>query len=171
MITIGIDPGAAGGIAVWNNGVSKVLKIPKDLSTLQPFFEFYAQMGAIVFLEKLSVRHDDTEGGKIWRIQKMLAQYERLKAMMEVAHLPYCMVHPMTWQTRLGLRLHGQKEPRESRKVRYKIIAEKWYPNTRVTMWNADALLIMRFGLWVQQADKKWLQANLPKAAKEIFDK
>ena len=167
MITIGIDPGAAGGIAVYDSGIVKAYKLPKDIGSLAPLFENFAQRGAIVFLEKLSVRHDDKEGGKIWRIQKMLAQYERLKATMEVCHLPYCMVHPMTWQTKLGLRKHGSKEERNERKHRYKAWAERWYPSVRVTLWNADALLIMRFGIWVQKNDRRWMKANLPKSVKE----
>ena len=73
--------------------------------------------------------------------------------------MPYVLVHPMSWQSRLGLRIKGEKK--KERKARYKEQAEKLYGGN-VTLWNADALLIMHFGRNVLQYDQKWLLKNLP---------
>ena len=72
---IGIDPGAAGGLAVYvpyNDGERtvqkvRVAKMPKDVRDLADFFAYYKEnYKPIVFLEKLSVRPDDVavDGGK-----------------------------------------------------------------------------------------------------------
>lgn len=166
---IGIDPGANGSIAVWSAGYNtKVIKMPKDVRDLRDFLAYYADnFKPIVFLEKLSVRPDDVmvEGdkaamGKLYRIQRMMANYEHLKALIETAGMPYVMVHPMTWQTKLCLRIKNEDKP--ERKRRYREIAAKTYPNIKVSLWNADALLILHFGRWALNNEPNWVRANLP---------
>lgn len=170
---IGVDPGAGGGLAVYivDRG-TKVVKMPKDNSDLRDFFTYYAEnYNPIVFLEKLSVRPDDirTDGdkpnmGKLFRVQKMMANYEHLKAIIETSGIPYVMVHPMTWQTKLKLRKRtpGYKENKADRKRRYANTVAKVYPGIKVALWNADALLIMTFGRWALKNEPKWVKANLP---------
>ena len=171
-IIIGVDPGANGGIAAWDKdtGLARVAKMPKDITELQPLLEYYrdnVQGNPIVFLEKLSIRPDDitVQGGaanmgKLYRIQKMIAGYEQLKATIEVMGIPFVMVHPMTWQSKLDIRIKGEEKP--IRKKRYAKLAARWYPNIRVTLWNCDALLIMRFGVWAMSNDTNWVKSNLP---------
>lgn len=174
---IGVDPGASGGLAVYIPGkLVKTVKMPKDLSDLRDFFAYYAaNYKPIVFLEKLSVRPDDirTEGdrpnmGKLFRVQKMMANYEHLKALIETTGIPFVMVHPMSWQTKLGLRTRQDNyENKTERKRRYRDLAAGKYQECNVTLWNADALLIMHFGRWALVNDVKWVRANLPKPAYE----
>lgn len=174
---IGIDPGAAGGIAVFIPGNNvKTVKMPKNIADLRDFLGYYAtNFHPIVFIEKLSVRPDDVavEGnkmGKLYRIQKMMANYEHLKAIIETAGIPYVMVHPLSWQTKLKLRVRGSKEEKAERKRRYRDTAAKMYP-ANVTLWNADAILIMHFGRWALVNESKWVKANLPKREQEkIFE-
>lgn len=169
---IGIDPGVNGGIAIYIPGQNtKVAKMPKDVSDLRDFFAYYVEnYKPIVFLEKLSVRPDDVmvQGdraamGKMYRIQKLMANYEHLKALAETSGVPYVMVHPMTWQTGLNLRIRGQHEDKADRKRRYQDHAGKLYPGVRVTLWNADALLIMHFGRWALMNRRQWVKEQLPK--------
>ena len=169
---IGIDPGANGGIAIFIPGQhTKVAKMPKDITDLRDFFAYYVEnYKPIVFLEKLSVRPDDisVDGnnranmGKLYRIQQMMANFEHLKALAETSGIPYVMVHPMTWQTTLKLRERGRHEEKADRKRRYQEHAGTLYPDVKVTLWNADALLIMHFGRWVLVNNPKWVKANLP---------
>lgn len=168
---IGIDPGANGGIAVFIPGRNvKVIKMPKDITELRDFLTYYREnYKPIVFLEKLSVRPDDVsvQGdraamGKLYRIQKLMANYEHLKALIETAGIPYVMVHPMTWQTTLKLRVRGQKEEKAQRKRRYQQHAISLYPGTKVALWNSDALLLMHFGRYILVNNPKWVKEQLP---------
>ena len=122
---IGIDPGANGGIAVYTPGdIPKVAKMPKDVTDLRDFLKYYADTyHPIVFLEKLSVRPDDVmvQGdraamGKLYRIQRLMANFEHLKALVEIAGIPFVLCHPMMWQTKLKLRIKGQHEEKAERK-------------------------------------------------------
>lgn len=169
---IGVDPGANGGLSVFIPGNrTKAVKMPKDITELRDFFAYYAEnYNPIVFLEKLSVRPDDVSAdnsranmGKLYRIQKMMANYEQLKTIIETAGIPYVMVHPMTWQTKLKLRVRGEKVEKAERKRRYAEYAAKMYPEINVTLWNADALLLLHFGRWALVNEPKWVKEQLPK--------
>ena len=168
---IGVDPGANGGIAIFIPGQNaKVVKMPKDISRLSDLFDYYAEYyKPIVFLEKLSVRPDDVavngtkpNMGKMYRIQQMMANYERLKLTIENAGVPYVLVHPMSWQTSLKLRVRGEHEEKADRKRRYQEHAGKLYPGIKVTLWNADALLLMHFGRWALVNNTEWVRKQLP---------
>lgn len=169
---IGIDPGANGGIAVFIPGDHpKVVKMPKDVTELADFLQYYAATyKPIVFLEKLSVRPDDVEimpdgkpnMGKMYRIQKLMGNYEHLKAIIETSGIPYVMVHPMRWMNILKLRVKGLKEEKAERKRRYAEKAAQLYPTVKITLWNSDAILIMHFGRYMLANEISWVTANLP---------
>lgn len=169
---ISVDPGQSnGGLAVFVPGQkTKVAKMPKCITDLRDFFAYYKEnYNPIVFLEKLSVRPDDVTAqdskanmGKLFRIQKMMANYEQIKTILEMNNIPYVMVHPGKWTTYLGLRIKGKKETKQERKNRYKEYAKKNYPNIDVTLWNCDALNIMHFGRKVLVNDLSWVRANIP---------
>lgn len=168
---IGIDPGANGGIAVYVPGSPvKVIKMLKENTDIVDLLAHYRDnYKPVVFLEKLNVRPDDiavgSDGkpnmGKIYRIQQMLANFEHLKALIETAGIPYILIHPASWQSKLKLREKG--EEKADRKRRYQQVAGTLYKEVKVTLWNADALLIMHFGRWALMNDVKWVRANLPK--------
>lgn len=172
---IGVDPGASGGLAIFIPGCQPtVAKMPKDIADLRDLFEYYKEnFKPIVFLEKLSVRPDDVvvQGdraamGKLYRVQKMMANFEHLKAIIETSGIPYVLVHPGKWTAYLGLRLvrkNGPKETKQERKNRYKEFAKKNYPGINVTLWNADALNILHFGRKVLVNDPNWVKSNIPK--------
>lgn len=170
---VGIDPGVNGGIVTWRpNEKVTAMQMPKDLTELRNYLEYLKTIcSPIVFLEKLSVRPDDiTPGadgvnmGKLYRIQKMLANFEQLKATIAVCDVPFVMVHPMKWQNELKLRAKTtrKKEEKNERKRRYKEIAGNLYPELKPTLWNADATLIMHFGRFVLQNNPGWVLENLP---------
>lgn len=175
---IGVDPGAMGGIAIHlvdpEFGYVNTMKMPKDMAGLHDFFAYYGKTyKTIVFVEKLNVRRDDVfvrgdraAMGKLYRIQKLMANYEYLKALIETAGIPYVLVHPGKWTAYLGLRLvqkNGPKETKQERKNRYKEFAQRNYPDIKVTLWNADALNILHFGRKLLVDDPNWVKSNIPK--------
>lgn len=171
---IGIDPGANGGIVCWRpNHKTVALRMPKDIQELREWLNYIKGISSpIIFLEKLSVRPDDVtvDGGgvnmgKLYRIQKMTANYEQLKTIITICEIPFVMVHPMKWQNELNLRIRrkGFKEDKAVRKRRFKDVAAGYYPDVKMTLWNADAALIMHFGRYVLQNKIQWVRENLPK--------
>lgn len=167
---IGIDPGAKGGIAFYRSGRATVYRMPEDLNRLKDLLQQEKELGeTIVFIEKLSVRPDDVASengaanmGKLYRIQKMMANFEQLKAIVSVCDIPYILVHPMKWQNKLELCKKGGKEEKRDRKNRYKEVAQQYYPYIKAALWNADALLIMHFGRYMVEHCPKWIECNLP---------
>lgn len=175
---VGIDPGANGGIVKWHpNQKIVAIRMPKDLTELRGYIEYLKSIcSPIIFLEKLSVRPDDvTTGadgvnmGKLFRVQKMIANYEQLKAVITLCDVPFVMVHPMKWQNELKLRIKSsrKKEEKSERKKRYKDIAGELYPDVKATLWNADAILIMHFGRYILRNNPDWVRENLPKKMQE----
>lgn len=178
---IGIDPGANGGIAIYLiDRPTKTVKMPKDNRDLADMLKYYKETyNPIVFLEKLSVRPDDVtlgpDGkpnmGKIFRIQQMMANFEHLKVLIETVGIPFVLVHPMTWQTKLKLRVRGQREEKADRKRRYQAFAAEQYKEVKVTLWNADALLLMHFGRYALVNEQNWVRENLPSRQQtNLFD-
>ena len=170
---IGIDPGSNGGIVVWRpNHNATAIKMPKDINEIRDFLNYYKEICTpIIFLEKLSVRPDDVtvedagaNMGKLYRIQKMLQNFEQLKAIISVCDIPFVMAHPMKWQNELKLRakISRKKEEKSERKRRYKEIAGNLYPELKPTLWNADATLIMHFGRYILRNNPGWVRQNLP---------
>lgn len=168
---IGIDPGASGGIVCWRPGKkAEAIKMPKDLNKIRDYLSYIRSIcSPIVFLEKLSVRADDVSGdgdgvnmGKLFRVQKMIANFEQLKAIITVCDVPFVTVHPMKWQNELKLRIKvgRKKEEKADRKRRYRDIAGKLYPEINPTLWNADATLIMHFGRYILKNNPRWVLSN-----------
>ena len=163
---IGIDPGASGGIASTDGQTVSTAAMPSDLTELGTFLQWVREnyVSPLILLEKINIRHDDlAERGKVFRIQKMIENYANLKAVITLSGIPLAEVHPLTWQSRLGLRKTG--EEKAERKRRYKEVAQRHYPSVKATMKTCDALLIMRYGCVLNQSDakkdKKWLSDNI----------
>ena len=173
---IAIDPGVSnGGICVYRHGddILDCVHMPKDVRRLRDFIEHYKGFtNPIVFVEKLSIRLDDMvtstgeNRGKVFRIQKMLANFEQIKAVLDVLDVPYVLVHPIKWQSGLKLRIKGSQETKSARKARYKKVAQDLYPLEEVTLWSSDAILIMHYGRYMLQNDLDWVLQNIPQRAK-----
>lgn len=166
---IAIDPGALGGIAIWRDECVKVVKMPKDIRLLSELLSYYKEIGnPIVIVERVQARPDDVRPdgsgvnmGKMYRVQKMIANFEQIKATIRLSNIPYMLVHPLTWQARLGIRRKG--EEKSERKKRYREEAAALYPQICATMWNCDALLIMHFARIILERDIAWAQKQIVK--------
>lgn len=170
---IGIDPGKNGGIAVYTKADDyvKIIKMPETTEDLADFLRYYREnYKPIAFLEKLNIHRDDMkEGGKIFGIGKLMENHAQLKTTLEVVGIPFCQVHPMSWEHKLGLRQKGRRESKTERKNRYKEVAARIYPANKVVLWNADALLIMHFGRVMLANDPAWVRANLPTKTQDLI--
>ena len=174
---IGIDPGASGGIAMWHDGRAEAFKMPSDGQSLARIIDQYSGGRTLVFLEKLCLFRSDiavidgrAHMGKLYRVQKLLANYEGIKATLDVLGIPFVLVPPRTWQARLLL-TSSRCRDKASRKHIYKERAKKLYPNMPVTLWNADALLLMHFGRYVLKSQPFWLFQNMDEKQRRILFK
>lgn len=175
---IGIDPGSSGGIAVWtgkNIGSSKMPTLETvngkgkkshetDIESLGNMLTEQKEQGSvIVFMEKVQAWMSDTDEnpGKRFRIQKMLANYESLKAVIKMLHIPMIEVPSRTWQTYLNLVRKGMSK--DDRKRLYKSAAKEYYPTQDVALWNADALCLVQFGRMKLFYDKPWINERISK--------
>lgn len=164
---IGIDPGKGGGIAVWDaNWLEvEVFKMPENVRAMNVLFsEFKAMDGkAFVILEKVQLQQGDLNNtGRMYRLQKMFTNYDQLKTVLSIVGLPYIEVKPNEWQKYLRLAKKG--EDYTDRKRRLKKAAGNLYRTTKVTLWNADALLLMEFGRRKKRNEPEWFFGKLPKS-------
>lgn len=159
---IAVDVGAGGGIAVWRDGKITTYNMPKNLKDLNVLFSYLAEISdnPICFIEQVQMYLGDAKGGKQFGIVKMLANFEQLKAIISVNKIPFIPVYPITWQSKLKLRIKG--EEKAVRKRRYKEVAQLENQHLRVTMKTCDALLILKFARIVLENDKNWVLERLP---------
>lgn len=158
---IAIDPGrSAGGIVLERNGHLTVFKMPVNLEQFDQFLKenIVEPSETMCFIEKLNLWHSDSDqAGMQFRIQKMLAHFEQLKTCLTLNKIEFIQITSQSWQKGLNLVTKGMKEEKEARKRRYKEAAQTWYPAVKVSLWNADALLIHRFYRLKMQTDQKWI--------------
>ena len=161
-LIIAIDPGKGGGIAIYRNGNINAVNMPKNAKEMHEYFTYLNSISKnpICFIEEVSMfAGDQAKGGKSFNIAKMLMQFEQIKSMLSICNIPTIKVHPLTWQSRLKLRIKGEEKP--ARKKRYKQIAQQEQPHLKVTLKSCDSLLILKFGRLVLQNDTNWISDRL----------
>lgn len=143
-ITIGVDPGANGGIAwIDYNGKACVEKMP---DSLQDLWELICD---ITSYPKSSI---DGRSYKAY-IEQVASSpqmgvvsafsfgrgYGNLEMALTAAGIPFERVRPQVWQKALGCMTKGDKNVSKSK-------AQELFPDRKVTHATADALLIAYYG-------------------------
>ena len=143
-ITIGVDPGANGGIAwIDYNGKACVEKIP---DSLQDLWELICD---ITSYPKSSI---DGRSYKAY-IEQVYSSpqmgvvsafsfgrgYGNLEMALTAAGIPFERVRPQVWQKALGCMTKGDKNVSKRK-------AQELFPDRKVTHATADALLIAHYG-------------------------
>lgn len=151
MTIIGIDPGAGGAMAVWNKGISKIYKCPKDTETMADIVkeslyinktknigEVYAYMELVH-----AMPHDGRSS-----LFKFGTNYGKWLGILGAFKVPTTLVSPQRWmkywKDKLNIKLSKDKS---SRKRELKEIASH-YTDKKITLYNADAILITMYGLF-----------------------
>lgn len=146
--TIGWDPGGNGGLVVlteWGT-VEKVIKCPDtDKDILLALEPYSAKNGgeSTVWLEKLW-GHGGLMGSKasIWT---QAENYGMIKMAIIALEMRLEEVVPGKWQKHYGIKKEKNQTPKEWKAI-LRDRAQKMYPQEKVTLWNADALLIAKYG-------------------------
>lgn len=142
-----IDPGMGGGIAFYvDDQTVSAVKMPRSN---KEFWDYVVYLKGtygnfMTFIERVSVwRGDNDTPGKAFGIEKLLANYNSLVAILEASNIPVVEVSGISWQKKLML--YFPKEDRTKRKNRYKRYAANKYPTIKPTLKTADALCILSF--------------------------
>lgn len=173
-----IDPGANGAIAhYFRSDVPKVVGMPKEETDLHDYLRHLRgiSQNPLLFLERVNLMGQDMSGGKAFRIQQLLSQFERIKTALKLNRIPYVEVYPATWESGLNLIKRAKKgEERESKtekKNRHKEMASRIYPEIPITHQNADALLLLEFGTRKVLGDPDWILERIPAPVASLFPK
>lgn len=171
---IGIDVGLDGGIAYYKRGGScDAIAMPtrteqlrtktRRVTDVRSVFDYINQVkgeNTLIMIEKVSAWTGDVdEEGKVFRIIKMVANYEKLIATIEITGIPYVEVRPQDWQNHLALAIKGMPKP--DRKKLYKEFAISKFPDLKVTNKTADALCILFFGCVRVRNEFYWIEERL----------
>lgn len=135
MIFIGIDPGKSGGIAVITeeSGCSAV-KMPDTDAVLLELLMPFQWRKCFALLEKVHAM----PGQGVTSTFTFGEGFGKLQMALAACHIPYSFVTPQKWQKALGCLTKGDKNVS-------KAMAERLFPNIKVTHAIADALLIAEY--------------------------
>lgn len=138
---IGVDPGVSGGIAVLDeSGVVEVFKTPQSPKDFVAALIKYADESVFGIVEK--VHSMPINGAK----SNYTFGYINgiLHTVLMVADIPFELKTPQTWMKYYALK-RGKSETSTIWKNRLKTKAQQLFPKIKVTLWNADALLIANY--------------------------
>lgn len=144
---IGIDPGKSGGICAYNG--KKILHVyacPNTLNMMQSLFNdiiidlTVSKYNTIHILLEL-VHAFPTDGRA--SLSKFMTNYGEWRGIIVSYenHEPRT-INPLTWMKYYGDRPTNKQE----RKKHLKNLAKEFFPNNKVTLKTADAILIAKYG-------------------------
>lgn len=120
----------------------------------------------IIFIEKVQAWGSDTDApGKRFNIQKMLANYEALLTVIKMSGIPMVEVPPRTWQSYLGLVKKGVEK--SQRKKIYQRAAQSYFPSTKATLWNSDAICLVQFGRMKNKFHSSWIREQITEQSEQ----
>lgn len=138
MIILGVDPGKLGGIAWWNGEEMTVKKMPATETDISVSLRFGC---AFAYIEKVNAGPKMSSGAAF----KFGWGYGGLRMALIVHGVPYEEVLPRTWMKHYGM-MKSRGESQTEWKNRLKGKAQQLFPDLKVTLATADALLICEYG-------------------------
>ena len=144
---IGIDPGYSGGIA-YGFSTEKALwfkteKMPEDLECLDVMFREMCRGAAKkkVYIEKVGGYRPGNSAPSACKFSKHIGHIEAYAYSMAI---DTTWVGPAKWMKAVCGQLPKDKQERK-REIKRQM--QEKYPEIKVTLWNADALGLMTYGL------------------------
>ena len=142
-IYIGIDPGKSGGVCFLNGDDIRVCKCPATIHDMVNEIEIANDIGVCsAVVEKV---HSMPGQGvrSVWTFTENYAHWCAILATLKVR---YVLVPPYTWMKFYG----SMPKDKRKRKNYLKQLAQQLYPNIKVTLATADAILLAHY---LQQTD------------------
>ena len=161
---IGIDPGKSnGGISVLIGNNVANYHVPATFKEMVVLFREIVEKteDQVAFLEVVNMFGVDTkQPGRLMRMMALFSNYRDLQNALTICNIDIVPVYPNSWQSYMNLR-SAKNEDSAVRKKRYKSAAQNMFPRTKVTLWNADALILVKFGVKKLANDREWINKYL----------
>jgi hypothetical protein len=144
-VYVGIDPGASGGLAVLSPVHPYVVATPMPKTGRDVYDWLCAHAtGAIGMIEKVGgfIRVGGKNVGPGPAMFKFGVSVGHLQAFLIALGVPFEEVTPKRWQRALGIAPRGRTETKVQWKSRLKDFAQRRFPDIKVTLATADALLL-----------------------------
>jgi crossover junction endodeoxyribonuclease RuvC len=150
MISIGIDPGVNGGVAIiddkWKDKAIEAVKCPDTIKDMADYLNVhcYDNIKTLCIIEKVhsfpgqGVRSVFTFGKNYGQWLGILASHD----------IPYKEVPPQTWMKHYG----AMPRDKGQRKRHLKHLAQSLYPSIKVTLYNSDAILLANYSKMVYKS-------------------
>ena len=155
MIVIGIDPGKNGGLAVWYQSITKAVKCPKTVLEMSSVINSCTTIGwvdnhkIVAYIENVWAFPTDARSAAF----KFGVNYGLWHGLLASHKIETYTVVPRVWmkywESKLDIELPKDKQ---KRKRKLKEIAQQ-QTNKKVTLYNADAILIALYGLSKEKED------------------
>jgi hypothetical protein len=156
MILVGIDPGAQGGIAVINEGMTFAFKMPDTVEGIAGYFSGLAIYNdPVILIESQHARptitrkvNPETNQETIFAAAGANAtwtfaqHYGEIRGVLAALKLRTEYIRPQDWQKILGIPKKAKTESKTQWKNRLKAKAQELFPAIKVTLATADALCI-----------------------------
>lgn len=143
---VGIDPGVNGGIvSISPSGEITCVKMPSNYKDLWKVINGFSLQPTIACLEMVTgyITGSEAETSQMFTFG---VNYGSLLAFLTLADITFDQVHPVTWQSSFGLKRAKENCDRIDWKRRLKAEAQRLFPSVKVTLWNADSLLLAEYG-------------------------
>lgn len=140
---MGIDPGGSGGLAVISHG-GLVIGCQKMPATERDIWEWIVEASGNVraVIEYINPAYQGTAKGSM---AKLYGSYMQLRGYLVAAGIPFETALTRKWANRLGVHKSSKDESRTVWKNRLKAAAQSLFPQEKITLATADALLIAEY--------------------------
>ena len=145
-LTIGVDPGKSGAIAaIYPDGGVEAWKMPETERDTSDIFEELINKALLegwvveLYLEKVHAM----PGQGVTSVFSFGKNYGFLRGLIVSHKIPLIDVTPQKWQKALGV---TKSETKTKHKNKLKGMAQQLYPQLKITLATADALLIANYG-------------------------
>ena len=160
---IGIDPGKSGAIALWDEGIDKVFKCPANVDGMSIIIHNLKNNGwvdgggdIVAYIERVHAFPTDGRSSAF----KFGVNYGQWLGILSTLNIETVLVTPQKWmkywKEKFNIKLPKDKQ---QRKRKLKEMAAQ-YTDKKVTLYNADAILIAVYGFMEQTKKKEDLNAR-----------
>lgn len=132
-LTLGIDPGQSGGVALLDDAgaIVHVQKMPETEHDTAELLSEFAPRIKFAFIEKVCAMPKQGVSST-WTFGQ---HYGFLRGLLVALRVPFDQVRPQEWQKAMACRTKGDKNISKAK-------AQQLFPNQKITHATADALLL-----------------------------